>query len=371
MNIVVKTYEGLESVLEKEIRQLGVTELTVGKRAIYFEGDKELLYKANLHLRTAVKVLVNIHHFKARNEEELYRNAREFDWFSYFRLNQSFALETNVKSDYFRHSKYVAYKVKDAIVDKFTDKKGRRPNVNIDKPDYKFNIRIFNDEVDISLDSSGDSLHHRGYKIETLNAPLSEVLASGILLNTDFENHDSLYDPMCGSGTLLTEALMIETNTAPNLFRDRFGFMSWNDFEGSLWDKCKTQARVVIKPPRISIRGTDNERKALFATKKNLLTLPYGETVKVDSADFFKPKKETENKFLIFNPPYDVRIENEDIIQFYTEIGNILKRNYAPATAWIFSANLEALKYIGLKPSQKIKLMNGKLPAELRKFEIY
>ena len=371
MKLIAKTYEGLEPVLQKELEELGAKNIEVGKRAVSYDGDKEILYKSNLHLRTAIKILVHIGHFEARNEDELYKKAMSFDWFNYLSLTQTFSIETIVNSEIFRHSKYVAYKVKDAIADKFKEKKGRRPNVNTYNPDVKFNIKIFDNQVDISLDSSGDSLHLRGYKVEGLTAPLSEVLAAGILLNSNFREFPDFLDPMCGSGTLITEALMINTNTAPNLYREHFGFMNWSDFEYNLWDKQKIEAKENITKPTIEFKGMDIERKAIFATKKNLSMLPYGDKVNIENGDFFKYNKCGEHSFLIMNPPYDIRMETDDIINFYVEIGNKLKREYVSSTAWIFSANFDALKFVGLKPSAKFKLMNGKLPAELRKFEVF
>lgn len=371
MKLIAKTYEGLEPVLQKELEELGAENIIPCKRAVTYDGDLEMLYRSNLYLRTAIKILVHLEHFEAKNEDQLYNKAKDFDWFRHLNLTQTFAIETSVNSEIFRHSKYVAYKVKDAIADKFTDKKGRRPNVNTYSPDVKFNIKIFNDQVEISLDSSGDSLHMRGYKVEGLTAPLSEVLAAGILLNSNFQEFPDFLDPMCGSGTLLTEALMMNTGTAPNLFRERFGFMKWRDFEFSLWQRLKNEAKEKIIQPTILFKGMDIDRKAVFASKKNLSLLPYGEKVNIENGDFFKYNKCSEHKFLLFNPPYDIRIETDEIITFYSEIGNKLKREFVPSTAWIFSANLEALKNVGLKHSAKIKLMNAKLPAELRKYELY
>lgn len=371
MKLIAKTYEGLEPVLQKELEELGANNILAGKRAVTYDGDKEMLYRSNLHLRTAIKILVHIEHFEAKNEDQLYNKAKDFDWFQYLNLSQTFSIETSVNSEIFRHSKYVAYRVKDAIADKFTDKKGRRPNVNTYNPDVKFNIKIFNDQVEISLDSSGDSLHMRGYKVEGLTAPLSEVLAAGILLNSNFQEFTDFLDPMCGSGTLVTEALMINTSTAPNIFRERFGFMSWRDFEYSLWERLKTEAKEKTTKPTISFKGMDIDRKAVFASKKNLSMLPHGDMVNIENGDFFKYNKCPEHRFLMFNPPYDLRIQTDEIINFYMEIGNKLKKEFVPATAWIFSANLEALKHVGLKHTTKVKLMNAKLPAELRKYDVY
>jgi putative N6-adenine-specific DNA methylase len=371
MKLIAKTYEGFEVLLQKELENLGAKNIKPLKRAVEFEGNRELLYKANLHLRTAVKILVNIHSFKASNENELYENAKKINWLDHMGTFQSFAIDTVVTSEFFNHSKYVAYKVKDAIADHFREKRGRRPNVNTYDPDVKFNVRIYNDEVDISLDSSGHSLHMRGYRVESLAAPLSEVLAAGIMMFSEFEKHNTFLDPMCGSGTLSTEALMINTNTAPNLHREKFGFMGWSDYEPSLWQNIREEALSCISEPEMSFMASDIDRKAVFAAKKNLSLLTHGDKVEVKHGDFFKLKSINENAVIIINPPYDMRIESDDVVKLYTDIGDKLKQDFSGATAWVFSANMEALKFIGLKPAKKIKLMNGKLPAELRKFELY
>ncbi len=362
---------GLESVLSEEIKKLGGENIKIAKRAVIYDGDLELLYKSNLYLRSAIRVLVGITSFEAKNEDELYKKAKEIDWFKYLKLNQTFAIDTNVTSDIFRHSKYVAYKVKDAIADKFTKAKGRRPNVNTYNPNAKFNVRIHNTSVEISLDSSGTSLHQRGYKVDSLDAPLSEVLAAGILLNTNFSEKEYFMDPMCGSGTLITEALMININMPPNFMREEFGFMNWTNYEDRMWKDIKENAKNSIIDPSIKFVGTDISRKAVFATKKNLSILPYGNDVIVNKKDFFKINKCQENSFIIMNPPYDIRLKENEITEFYKRIGDKLKQDCAPCDAWIFSGNIPALKQFGLKPAKKVKLMNGKLDAELRYFDIY
>ena len=371
MKIIAKTLTGLELVLKKEIEDLGGSNIELGKRAVVFEGDLELLYKANLHLRTALRLLVTIAKFEAKDEIQLYENAKKIDWFQYLELKQTFSIDTNVNSEIFTHSKYVAYKVKDAIADVFTEKKGRRPNVNTYQPNVKFNVRIFNSMVEISLDSSGESLHLRGYKVEGLEAPLSEVLAAGILLQTNFKAKNNFWDPMCGSGTLISEALMIDTNMAPNAMRDYFGFMGWSNYQERLWTELKKEAQDKISKPSIKFVGTDISRKAVFATKRNLSLLPYGNEVEIYKKDFFKSKEGKDLDFIIMNPPYDIRLKEDEIVSFYKNIGDKLKQECAPCDAWIFSGNIPVLKQFGLKPSKKIKMMNGKLDAELRKFEIY
>ncbi len=370
MKLIAKTLMGLEDVLAKEIKKLGGRNINIAKRAIIYEGDIEMLYKSNLHLRSALRILVGITGFTAKNEKELYEKTLNIDWKNHLGLNQTFAIDTNVNSDIFTHSKYVAYKVKDAIADYYTAKYGRRPNVNVDNPDVKINIRIFKNNVEISLDSSGEPLHKRGYKVEFLDAPLSEVLAAGILLHTDFESASHFLDPMCGSGTFVTEALMINTKMAPNLLREKFGFMNWQNYDRRLWNEIKEKAVEQIKKPAMIFEAFDISRKSVFATKKNLSMLKYGDTVNVVKKDFFKLKNCADTNFIILNPPYDIRLKEDEIISFYKNIGDKLKQDCAPCNAWIFSGNLDALKRLGLRPSVKIKMLNGKIESELRHFEV-
>lgn len=371
MQLIAKTYEGLENQLYEEVIGLGASNVIKSKRAVIYNGDQKLVYESNLKLRTALRILVNINSFKAVNQDELYNKAKKIDWKSFMSVNQSFSIDTVVKSTYFTHSKFVAYKVKDAIVDYFKEKYNRRPNVNTISGDVKFNVKVNEDFVEISLDSSGDSLHLRGYKVDDHAAPLSEVLAAGILLNTDFKSFKSVYDPMCGSGTILTEGFMVDCNIAPNIYREHFGFMNWLDFDRPLWDSIKRNSNNNTQAPTLQYFGTDISRKAVFSTMKNISVFGNNQAFNISAADFLKSKPIVSEGCLIFNPPYDIRLQSDDINSLYKEIGDKLKHDFKNSVAWIFSANTEALKNIGLKPKVKIKLMNGKLPAELRKYELY
>lgn len=370
MKFVAKTLMGLENVLAKEIENLGGNNIEIVKRAVVFNGDIELMYKANLFLRSALRILVFIKKFDAKSPEELYEKTKSLNWTEFIGLNQTFAIDATVNSSIFTHSKFVTYKVKDAIVDFYYEKYGRRPNISTYKPEIKINVRISEDQIELSLDSSGESLHKRGYKVESLDAPLSEVLAAGILLNTEFQNFENFLDPMCGSGTLLTEALMINTNFPANILREDFGFMTWNNFNNRLWKEIKEEALTQVHEPTIDFYAFDKNRKAIFATKKNLSMLKYGNRIKVDHKDFFKLKNCERFDFIIMNPPYDIRLKDDEILSFYTNIGDKLKQDCAPCIAWIFSGNIKALKMVGLKPDKKIKMMNGKIESDLRKFEV-
>lgn len=370
MKFVAKTLMGLENVLAKEIENLGGNNIEIVKRAVVFNGDIELMYKANLFLRSALRILVFIKKFDAKSPEELYEKTKSLNWTEFIGLNQTFAIDATVNSSIFTHSKFITYKVKDAIVDFYYEKYGRRPNISTYKPEIKINVRISEDQIELSLDSSGESLHKRGYKVESLDAPLSEVLAAGILLNTEFQNFENFLDPMCGSGTLLTEALMINTNFPANILREDFGFMTWNNFNNRLWKEIKEEALTQVHEPTIDFYAFDKNRKAIFATKKNLSMLKYGNRIKVDHKDFFKLKNCERFDFIIMNPPYDIRLKDDEILSFYTNIGDKLKQDCAPCIAWIFSGNIKALKMVGLKPDKKIKMMNGKIESDLRKFEV-
>ncbi len=371
MKIIAKTLQGLEEVLQRELKGIGVENATILKRAVEYEGNLEVLYKSNLYLRTAMRILVPIADFTANSEDELYKKIYDIEWTDIFSLKDTFSIDINSNSDIFSHSRYALYKFKDAVVDKMRDKWGKRININQYDPTIKLNVRIFKNQVNVSMDSSGDSLHLRGYKIDGLQAPLSEVLASGILLNSNIDKINHLHDPMCGSGTLISEALMIATDTAPNIFREKFGFMNWGDFSTKTWSNVIKEAKDKICSPKFKISGSDISRKAVFATKRNITALAHADTVDLSKQDFFKSEKIKGTDTLIFNPPYDIRLKEDEIITFYKKIGDTLKQKYKDTNAWIFSGNIDALKQIGLKASKKIKLLNGNIDSELRLFEMF
>jgi putative N6-adenine-specific DNA methylase len=370
MEILVKTLEGLEPVLDKEIRDMGIDETTVLNRAVMFEGDIVDLYRANYKLRTALRVLLPIHKFEAINEHMFYRKMQEINWAEYFNVNQRFAVYSVVTSQYFTHSKYIALKAKDAIVDQFREKYGKRPDVSTYSPDVEINIHIYENKCTISLDSSGESLHKREYKVSTVEAPLSEVLAAGILLNTGFEQFRSFHDPMCGSGTFISEALMIHCQIPPGKFKQDFAFKKWKNFRQSVWDDVREKADALIRPPEIEFYGSDIDRQNMFAARKNLTQLPYGDTVHFVKKDFLKDKIVPKPAFLIMNPPYDVRLQVEDIAEFYYQIGVTLREHYKGTRVCVFSGNLDLMHKIGLKADTKLNLMNGAIPSVLQCYTV-
>jgi putative N6-adenine-specific DNA methylase len=371
MELIITTMQGLEPVLEKELRELGAKDIVRLTRAVGCQGDLEFLYRANLCLRTALRVLKPIHRFTAQDERIFYDRIQEIHWPDQFRINQQFAVHAVVNSTTFRHGRYIALKTKDAIVDQFRDKFGRRPNVSTYEPDLIVNVHISEQDCTLSLDSSGESLHKRAYKVAMHEAPINEVLAAGLLLQSGFEQYDSFYDPMCGSGTFLTEALMIHTHCPPNLMRDDYAFMKWADFEPGTWQAIKEELRSGIIEPVILFSGADIDRKIMFGAKKNLVQLPFGDRVELARRDFLSDVPEPRPAFLILNPPYDVRLESDDILKFYGEIGTQLKHQYTGSRACVFTGNLEALKKIGLRPTVKLDVLNGAIPSKCYIYDLF
>ena len=369
--MVAKTLFGFEDLLANELKQLGALNIVKGMRMVSFEGDNGFMYKANLACRTAIKILKPIYLFKAINEEELYKGIRKMDWSQYLSVDQTLALDATVFSDYFNHSKYVSLKAKDAIVDQFRDNTGVRPSVDTDLPDLRINIHIHQDEVTVSLDSSGNSLHQRGYRLSTNIAPINEVLAAGLLLLSGWDGQSHFLDPMCGSGTILVEAAMIACNIPCNLNRAEFAFERWADWDKDLFLLIRDSLLKKTREFHYTIQGYDLESSAIRKAQENIENANLEEYINVSQKDFFETEKKVEGPLhIVFNPPYDERIsiETED---FYEDIGNVLKQHYAGTKAWFITANLEGLKYVGLRPSVKIKLMNGNLEARLVKYEMY
>ena len=361
----------MEEILSQEVKALGGKNIEILKRGISCEGDLEFVYKANLHLRTALRILLPIYEFMAHTERDLYRKVIKFDWSTLFTQNQTFAIDSVVFSTIFKHSKFVALRVKDAIVDQFKDKFGERPNVDVQFPDVRLSVHISEKIVSISLDSSGSSLHKRGYRNGDHEAPLNEALAAGIILMSDWDKKSNFYDPMCGSGTLLMEAAYIASNTPPRINLSYFGFMKWNDFDAVLWDKIKSDAKKEIIEVGNIIFGSDIKPKYVQMAKSSIEFLKLNKIITVSECDFNDKEIISNGGVLITNPPYGERLKEDDIFDFYKCIGDFLKTKCKGMSAWIISSNLEALKRIGLKPSRKISLFNGPLECKMHKFELY
>ncbi len=369
--MVAKTFFGFEEILAKELAVLGAQKVEQGTRMVSFVGDKGFLYKANLALRTALKILKPIYHFRAFNEQSLYKGIQGVDWSQYMSVHQAFVVDVTLHSDYFNHSQFVSLKVKDAIVDQFREKFGKRPNINKDFPDLRINIHIQNDQCSVALDSSGDSLHHRGYKTATNIAPINEVLAAGMLLLSGWEGQGDFLDPMCGSGTIVAEAAMIACNIPANINRKEFAFERWNDWDNDLFDQIMNSLMKKTREFHYTIKGYDKAPSAVAKAKDNIINANLDDYVTISQANFFETEKETRGPLhMVFNPPYGERLDI-DMERFYREIGDTLKQNYPGTHAWFITANIEALKFVGLKPSRKIKLFNGKLETRFVKYEMY
>lgn len=365
-----KTFYGLEDVLVQELKQLGASQIVKKNRAVEFLGDLGFLYKANYSLRTALKILVPIHHFKAKNETIFEKQINKIPWENYFFNSQSFAIDATVYSDYFKHSQYIMLKMKDGIVDRFRKKFGKRPDIERFNPDIKFHLHISNQEVTISLDSSGDPLFKRGYRKSHFEAPINEVLAAGLLNLAGWDGKGNFLDPMCGSGTLLVEAAMIALNMPPQLHRKQFGFMNWKNFDLELFNKIKDTRINRIKDFSGKIVGYDISDKALVSAKNNIEAADLSEFIELKNQDFFTSQKELFPLLVVFNPPYDERL-SITTDHFYKNIGDTLKNNYKNTLAWFITSDLEAYKKIGLRPSRKIKIYNGKLECRFFQYDIY
>ena len=367
--MLAKTMFGLEEVLAEELRELGAQNVKPMNRAVSFKGDKGFMYKANLNLRTALRILKPIAHFQAHDKKELYKKLCEIDWTEVFDLDSTFATHATTHSEVFTHSKYASLVMKDAIADTFRKKFKKRPNVDPEMPDISINLHIAKHTCTVSLDSSGESLHKRGYKSDAVVAPMNEVLAAGLILLSDWNKISDFHDPMCGSGTLLIEAALIAYNIPANIFRERFGFEGWKDFDEDLFEKIKEISLEKETHYYGKITGSDNFQKAIRISRENIDNALFYENIKVTKSDFF----ETEiapGTFVIFNPPYGERIDL-GINDFYEKVGTTLKHKYQGCSIWLISSDIEKMKFIGLRPSRKIKVLNGKLECSFRKFEVY
>ena len=360
---------GLEEILAEELRKLGAQNVKPMNRAVSFKGDTGFMYKANLNLRTALRILKPIAHFQAHDEKELYKKLCEIDWTEIFDLDATFATHATTHSEVFTHSKYASLVMKDAIADTFRNKFDKRPNVAPEMPDVSVNLHIAKHTCTVSLDSSGDSLHKRGYKSDVVTAPMNEVLAAGLILLSDWNRISDFYDPMCGSGTLLIEAALIAYNIPVNIFRERFGFEGWKDFDEELWKMIKEVSLEKETHYDGKITGSDNFQKAVRISRENIENALLFDNIKVKTENFFDTTIEA-GTFVLFNPPYGARIPIE-VDEFYEKVGDTLKHNYKGCLVWLISSDIENMKFIGLRPSKKIKVMNGKLECSFRKFEVY
>lgn len=368
--LIAKTFMGLEGVLAEELAGIGAHNIKPGRRVVSFTGDKETMYRANLQLRTAIRILKPIAHFRARSAEEMYDEVKEIDWSQFIEPGKTFAVDSVVYSDEFRNSRFVTYKVKDAIADQFRERTGTRPNVSVANPDIRLHIHIAEDDATLSLDSSGESLHRRGYRQESVEAPLNEVLAAGIILMTGWRGETDFIDPFCGSGTIAIEAALIARNIAPGIFRKSFAFERWPDFDADLLDSIYNDDSNE-RSFEHHVYGYDNDPKAVQKANLNVKAASLGKDVTIQLQDFKDFQKPEKPAIIVTNPPYGERITTPNLLATYKMIGERLKHAFGGNTAYVLSYREECFDQIGLKPSLKTPLFNGSLECELRKYAMF
>ena len=365
--LIAKTFQGLEEVLAQELIELGANDVQIGRRMVSFSGNQEMMYRANFCLRTAVRVLKPISHFRARNADDVYKAVKEIEWKDILDLDTSFVVDTTVYSTEFRNSKFVAYKVKDAIVDYFMEREGKRPNISVANPDLRLNIHIAEDNCTLSLDSSGESLHLRGYRTATVEAPINEVLAAALIKMSGWKFDCDLIDPFCGSGTILVEAALMARNIYPGVFRQKFGFENWKDFNpellSSIFEDDSNERTFEHR-----IVGSDINLRAVEAALANAKAAGVADLITVEQREIRDFKKPEMPAVLITNPPYGERLRPEDLSDIYRTLGEKLKREFQGGEAWIISSREELFDSMRLRPSFKVPLQNGSLDCELRKY---
>ena len=368
--LIAKTFMGLEPVLAQELTQLGANNVQIGRRMVSFTGNKDMMYRANFQLHTAIRILKPIAHFKASSAEDMYEEVKKIDWSKYIEKGKTFSVDSVVYSEEFRNSRFVTYKVKDAIVDQFRESTGTRPNISVSNPDIRLNIHVAEDAATLSLDSSGESLHRRGYRQESVEAPLNEVLAAGMILLSGWTGDTDFIDPMCGSGTILIEAALIARNINPGVFRKEFAFEKWPDYDQELFDQIYNDDSQEKDFPH-HIYGYDIDMKAVNTAILNVKAAGLTNEISVEHQDFKNFKKPAEKSVIIMNPPYGERISTPNLLGSYKMIGERLKHEFGGNEAWILSYREECFDQIGLKPSIKIPLYNGSLECEFRKYSLF
>ncbi|MCF8261144.1 MAG: class I SAM-dependent RNA methyltransferase [Melioribacteraceae bacterium] len=370
-DIIIKTVFGLEEVLIGELKSLGIEKAEILNRAVQFRGNWRDVYNCNFNLRTALRVLIPIENFYAREPERIYKVASKIDWSEFMDLSQTFAIDSFAHSKYFTHAKYASLVVKDAISDQFTNRFGKRPSVDTDNPDVRINLHISHDQCSLALDSSGDSLHKRGYRLEKNEAPLNEVLAAGMLILSGWDKKIPFLDPMCGSGTIPIEAALLAKNYAPGLLKQNYGFSNWKNFDQELFSTIKEKAIAEINLKVPEIYGSDLDSESIDISVSNSKRAELNDLIQYEVKDFFTGESGDKKFHIVTNPPYGMRLQKDDIIKFYKGIGDTLKFNYPGSIAWVLSGNKEAFKFVGLRPSKKMKLFNGPLECGFNQYQLY
>jgi putative N6-adenine-specific DNA methylase len=370
--MVAKTISGLEDILAEELLSLGAKAIEKHNRAVSFVGDKGFLYKANLNLRTALRVLKPIKHFMIKNEQHLYTQIRTINWAQYLDVSDTLAIDCVLSSDLFKHSQFLSQKAKDAIVDQFREAFGVRPSVDLQRPTLRINLHIKQDQCTVSLDSSGESLHKRGYRKQTNLAPINEVLASGLVLLSGWDKKSPFIDPMCGSATILIEAALIACNIPAGYYREEYGFQRWKDYDPDLWDRIYDSSIKRISDTGIELIGVEISRNVARKAKENIKLANLEDIIQIHNTSFQEFNPPTAPGILIMNPPYGERMHlEEDINSLYQSIGDTFKKKYQGYKGWIISSNMEAFKHIGLRASRKIIVYNGPLECRFVCYDLY
>ncbi|MGZ4036018.1 MAG: THUMP domain-containing class I SAM-dependent RNA methyltransferase [Bacteroidia bacterium] len=372
--MIAKTIFGLEEILAQELQRLGAKNVEIHNRAVSFSGDKGFMYKANLCLRTALRILVPFKSFKVKDEKSLYDSIQEIKWDEYLDVTDTIAIDTVLNSELFTHSQYLSQKAKDAIVDQFRAKYGERPSVDLDKPTIRINLHIYNDTCTVALDSSGESLHKRGYRDKTNLAPINEVLAAGLVLLTGWDKRTNFIDPMCGSGTILIEAALIANNIPPGYYREDYGFERWKKvmpFDEELWNTIFDAAVNKITNHEQKILGGEISPNVAKKAKENIKNAKVDDVVSIKNCDMKDFEVPPGRGVVVINPPYGERMDKDNIEELYKMMGDTFKKNFSGYDCWILSSNMEAFKHVGLRPSRKIALFNGQLECRFMKYEMY
>jgi len=368
--MAAKTFRGLEEVLAKELVNLGANNVSIERRVVSFTGDQRMLYKANLYCRTASRILKPIVSFKATNADEVYEQVKLIDWSQYLDVKKTFAIDATVFSEEFRHSKFVTYRVKDAIADWFMERENRRPSIRLDNPDLFLNVHISHTQCTISLDSSGESLHKRGYRDAQTEAPINEALAAGMLLLAGWDGKSNFIDPMCGSGTFLIEAALIALNIPPCIYRQSFAFEKWTDFDKELFEDLYNDDSLE-RPFEFKIMGADVSPRAVKIAQENIKAAGLQKYITVEQRSISDWELQTETGLIVTNPPYGERLLSDDLFGLYAQLGETLKHKFTGSTAWVISSHVDCLQRVGLRPSAKVKLLNGALDCEFWKYELF
>ena len=369
-DMVAKTFLGLEGVLADELRALGAEDVAEGNRVVSFKGDKEMLYRANFCCRTAVRILKPFLHLRSTSADDLYEQLKSFDWEQLMTVKTTFAIDATVYSEDFNNSRFVTYRVKDAIADYFTDKYGKRPSIRLTNPEIRLDVHISGRDVTLSLDSSGDPLFKRGWRVAQTDAPINEVLAAGIILLSGWKGETDLIDPMCGSGTFLIEAALIAANIAPGVYRDSFAFQQWSDYDADLFDTIYNDDSAE-REFKHKIYGSDIEGKAIAIARANVKNAGLNKYIELERRDINDINEVPAGGTLISNPPYGERLNIEEIESLYRDMGYKFKHTFQGYNIWLICYDNELYYKIGLKPSVRYKLNNGGLDCELLEYVIF